>query len=171
MIITTIREHVIPAACSLLPDKMTSPEAVAMLIAIGVQESRFLHRRQLVGTDKRPVGPASGFWQFESGGGVRGVMNHPSSETHARYLLKELGYDDWSPENKNIWSWIQNNDVLAAGFARLLLWTLPDALPTQDQPEKGWAQYVSAWRPGKPHPDTWNDAWDVAWDLSPAGQD
>ena len=48
-----------------LPDRMLSDEAVTMMLAIGYQESRFEHRRQI-------RGPARGFWQFEHGGGVVG---------------------------------------------------------------------------------------------------
>lgn len=59
----------------------------------------------------------------------------------------------------------KHNDVLAAVFARLLLWTLPDALPDVHSYEDGWHQYVSAWRPGKPHPATWRGLYGVAWDA------
>lgn len=37
---------------------MTSPQEIAMLYAIRLQEGRFLHRRQL------GDGPARGLWQF-----------------------------------------------------------------------------------------------------------
>jgi len=54
--------------------------------------------------------------------------------------------------------------VLVSGeslsFARLLLWTLPSALPTTA--DEGWTQYLDAWRPGKPHPATWAGHWATA---------
>ena len=43
------RPGAITEALSLLPDRMASDEAIVMLLAIGLQESRFQHRRQLVG--------------------------------------------------------------------------------------------------------------------------
>jgi hypothetical protein len=44
-----IRRGPIAAALSLLPDRMTSPEAVVQMLAIGLQESRFEHRHQIGG--------------------------------------------------------------------------------------------------------------------------
>ena len=70
----------------LLPAKMDSPQARAMLKAIALQESRFEHRKQI-------GGPARGFWQFEQGGGVRGVLNHPYSREHIRRILTGKGLD------------------------------------------------------------------------------
>lgn len=43
----------IDEALQLLPRKMDSKEARLMLLAIGYQESRFQHRRQLVGNPPR----------------------------------------------------------------------------------------------------------------------
>ena len=51
-----IRDVVIPAALHMLPGHMDSPEARAMLLAIGLQESKLTYRRQV-------GGPAHGFWQ------------------------------------------------------------------------------------------------------------
>jgi hypothetical protein len=139
-----IRDHVFPAAFSLLPERMDSPEARTMLLAIGLQESRFDHRHQI-------GGPARGFFQFERGGGVRGVLNHHASKQHAIVACRGLRYYDMA--DNAIYSAIEHNDTLACVFARLLLWTLPQRLPTTA--EDGWAQYLDAWRPGKPHPETW----------------
>ena len=57
MIVNPIPDILDPAA-KLLPG-MDSAKARVMLLAIGLQESRFEHRRQI-------GGPARGFWQFES---------------------------------------------------------------------------------------------------------
>lgn len=148
-----IKDIAIPAALKLLPANMDSPEARAMLIAIGLQESRFVHRRQI-------GGPARGFWQFEQGGGVRGVLNHPASRPAICSVLLLLDYD-MTPEAS--YEAIEHNDVLAVCFARLLLWTLPEALPRRDDPEEAWAQYIEAWRPGRPHRATWDAFYQQAW--------
>jgi hypothetical protein len=59
-----------PTFWNLLPCRFASNEAIVMLLAIGLQESRFQHREQI-------GGPAVSFWQAEkSGGMVRGVLNH-----------------------------------------------------------------------------------------------
>lgn len=66
-----VRDNLIPAAARLLPGVAFTPEAKVMLLAIGLQESRFEHRRQI-------KGPARGFWQFEAGGGTAGVLRQRS---------------------------------------------------------------------------------------------
>ncbi len=147
--------HVIPAASSLLPEPMRSPQAAAMLLAIALQESGTTHRRQ---TDN---GPACGFWQFEKGG-VIGVRTHRASADYLASALVTLRYPADS-EAAYLQEAITDNDVLACVFARLLLWTLPEPLPNRDEPLKGWTQYMDAWRPGKPHGERWarnfTDAW------------
>lgn len=46
---------------------MDSTEARVMLLAIGLQESRFINRFQIVQGKPGAKGPARGFWQFEQG--------------------------------------------------------------------------------------------------------
>ena len=51
-------------------------------------------------------------------------------------------------------------DPQAAAAARLLIYSLPGKLPTTST--DGWAQYLDAWRPGKPHAATWAAHWATA---------
>jgi hypothetical protein len=146
---------VIPAAYTLLPDKMCSREATVLMLAIALQESRAKHRRQV-------RGPARGFWQFEHGGGVIGVMNHPASRDHCDAVLGALCYPI---DSEAVYAALEHNDVLAACFARLLLWTDPRALPLVGSIEEAWAYYLRNWRPGKPHPATWRDCYVMAMNL------
>jgi len=149
-----VRNAVIPAIYELLPSTMDSPEARAMLLAIALQESRFEHRRQT-------GGPAVSFWQFEVNG-VRGVLNHPASRRYITPILKTLLYND---DETECHAAILDNDILAAVFARLLLWTLPQALPKSDQPGEAFDQYSAAWRPGKPRREHWQANFETAWSL------
>lgn len=137
---------------------MDSRAARAMVLAICLQESRLTHRAQV-------GGPARGYAQFELGGGVRGVLTHPASRPHIQAVLAALDYTT-AASAEACWIAIEHNDILAAAFARLLLWTLPGALPAQDAPGAGWAQYIAAWRPGKPHRETWNAFYDQAWRMT-----
>ncbi len=127
-------------------DVRDTPQARVMMLAIGLQESRFTHRRQMGN------GPATGFWQFESGGGVRGVLNHQASKYKAHELCEARGVD---PVTQKVWAQLEADDVLAAGFARLLLLTDPRALPDVTNSVGAWDCYTRNWRPGKPHIDTW----------------
>lgn len=135
----------IEPALALLPAKMDTPAARVMLLANGLQESRFVHRRQI-------SGPAVGFWQFERGGGVLGVLTHPSSWELSRALCAAR---DVEPTTTDVYNSLSHDDVLAAGFARLLLWTDPQRLPPLGDVDGAWSLYLRTWRPGKPHPQTW----------------
>ena len=140
---------------SLLPERMDSPQGRAMLLAIGLQESRFEHRKQI-------GGPARGYFQFEQGGGINGVLTHPSTAKIITGVCAEL---DITPDMFTCYDAVAYNDPLAVCFARLLLWTLPSSLAAKAEPKKGWLQYISAWRPGKPKPDTWDDYFNQAWEA------
>ena len=139
-------------ALSLLPAKMDSAAARCQMLAIGLQESRFLHRRQI-------GGPARGFWQFEKGGGVRGVLFHATTQEQAQVVCKARGV----PATMDaVYEALDKDDVLAAAFARLLLWTDPRPLPALGDAGTAWALYQRTWRPGKPHPQTWGDLYSRA---------
>lgn len=152
----TLREVIAGAinpALALLPASMDRPEARIMLLAIGLQESRFEHRRQLVGNPPRPVGPAKSFWQAEQGGGmVHGVRLHPATSAAAAHLYQARGV---LARDAAIWDAIEKDDVLAAGLARLLLWSDPGRLPAVGDEQGAWNLYLRTWRPGKPHAQTW----------------
>lgn len=150
----------INAGLQLLPPNMTSPAAKALLIAIGLQESGFLVRTQ------HNNGPARGFWQFEKGGGVRGVMKHKASERLAMQVCLKRGVPF---VDKVIWEELAQDDVLAAAFARLLLWTAPKPLPSLGQTMESWSYYNDLWRPGKPHPERWDGNYGRALDLLEEG--
>lgn len=149
----------IPAALALLPPTMTSPEAQAMLLAIGFQESRFATRRQI-------GGPARGFWQFELAGGVAGVLTHPVTKPTIDHVLDELRYP---PAASACYDAIEHNDVLAAIFARLLLYTAPARLPGPYDADRAWRIYEDTWRPGKPHHESWVNSYARAWALVEPG--
>lgn len=149
------REIALIPAIDLLPVSMGSPAAQAMVIAICLQESGLINRRQI-------DGPARGYAQFERGGGVIGVLTHASSKSHALDVCKKL---DYPPTIAAVYEAIEHNDVLMAAFARLLLWTLPGTLPNQTETDKGYKQYIAAWRPGKPHPEFWPKNFQLAWSV------
>jgi hypothetical protein len=130
-------------ALALLPAKMETDAACVMLLAIGLQESRFEHREQV-------GGPAHGFWQFEKSG-VAGVLGH--SET-AQYADLICAAQNVLPAIASVYVHLATDDVLAAGFARLLLWTDPAQIPTDA--DGAWRLYLRTWRPGKPRRETWD---------------
>lgn len=150
--IDTLRTAVDQALRELLPPQMDTAEARVLGIAIGLQESRGIHRRQLT-PDGRPKGPAAGLWHFEIGGGCTGVLRHASSRY---WMVRACRMRGVEPLPRPLWDAIQTDDILAAAAARLLLFTDPLRLPAITDAEGGWHYYIRNWRPGKPHRHTWD---------------
>lgn len=144
MTLDEITKTAILPALSLIGVKNTQ-EALVELLAIGLQESRFIYRRQI-------GGPARSFWQFEQGGGVNGVLNHQVTQVKARALCAAREVDATPVA---VYNRLEHDDVLGAGFARLLLLSDPRPLPGLGKADDAWAYYLRNWRPGKPHPQTW----------------
>lgn len=134
----------------------SSKEAERFMLAIALQESRVKYRKQ-IGQQGMPTGPANSYWQFERGGGVKGVLNHASTKNR---IAKILALYDINNSEQDVWEAMRYHDIVAACMARLLIFTLPNKLPTTAQ--QGWDQYISAWRPGKPHRATWDGFWNQA---------
>lgn len=156
-VIDLVQHYVIPAAYALLLPKMESDHATAMLLAIGLQESRFQYRKQLNG------GPAHSFWMFEAAG-VAGVLRHARTRAYVDPVLTTLCYEHLHDRIASCYNIIEHHDVLACCFARWLLWTFPLPLASDDQPELAWKMYVECWRPGTPRRETWDAYYQQAWE-------
>lgn len=142
-----INRDILAPGLRLLPAKMDTTAARVLLLAIGLQESRLIHRRQI-------GGPARGLWQFERGGGVQGVLSHPASRELAREVCRACGVE---PTSAAVYPALERDDRLAAAFARLLLWTDSRPLPAPAAgAQAAWDYYTRNWRPGKPHRQTWD---------------
>jgi hypothetical protein len=135
-----------------LPGKFDSREATVLLLAIGLQESRFLHRQQV-------GGPARSFWQFERGGGVRGVLTHEATARHAHAVCVLRGI---APTAESVYARMLDDDLLGCGFARLLLYSDPASLPPLGHAQAAWDYYIRTWRPGRPHRASWNGLYEQA---------
>ena len=151
-----LRHAVIQPALRLLvsvsgKQALASHPAEVMLLAIALQESNAEHRWQV-------KGPARGWWQFERGGGLAGVLRHRSSGEIAETLIAELGL---SASRDAAWEALPYSELLQAGLARLLLWTdaRPLLLPMPEHEEQAWDIYRDVWRPGKPHRERWSASW------------
>lgn len=129
--------------------------AEVMLLAIAGQESGFRARAQVIAGGGK--GPARGLWQFERGGGVVGVLQHRATAKAAQTVCDALLVP---VDPINVHAALEQNDVLACAFARLLLWTDPGSLPGEQT--AGWQCYLRNWRPGKPHPEVWPARWNAA---------
>lgn len=139
-----------------LPAKMESDQARLMMLTIQKQEDPEERRYQLVKrtpktlpanivNDKWAKGPARGLWQFEQGGGARGVLEHQSTKSLAVDICNRYGV---LPSPGACWRALEGNDEFAACFARMLLWTDAGALPEANDVEAAMALYLRTWRPG-----------------------
>lgn len=155
IVLQHIIRSAIDPALALLPPKMGTDAAVVQMLATGLQESRFQYRAQKIAGQPYVKGPARGFWQMERGGGVFGVMTHQATNEFAHYVCAVRGvpFDSVIVHAK-----LEEDDILAAAFARLLLWADPKPLPsTESSHEDAWQCYLRNWRPGKPRRETWDE--------------
>lgn len=144
MELATVFKDIIVPAMAELPVSMTGDKASTMLLTIGLKESLFVYRYQVIGGGKK--GPARSFWQAEEGGGmVTGVMGHKATEALARKLCEKHMV---SFTTRAVWLAIETDDVLACALARLLLWTDPYPLPATNDTEEAFKTYLRVWRPG-----------------------
>lgn len=141
-----------------IPRNYDTPEARVMLLTIGLQESRFIFRAQ------QPSRIARGFYQFENGGGVRGVLTHAASAREIERVLGKIHVD-----RADVYTAIEWHDQLATVMARLLLYTDPRPLPAVTDTAGAWQLYLRCWRPGKPHQSTWPTFHKAAVDLITRG--
>lgn len=153
----TFVDTAIDPALALLPPRMDSQEAVALLVAIALQESGLKYRRQI-------GGPALGFLQWELPQ-VGLVLRHPVVGPLARKVLAELVYEPGDPPHEHIHAAMEHNDILNAAFSRLLLW--PDAapLPKRGDVQGSLATHLRVWRPGRPRPLDWPANYVRAWNA------
>jgi hypothetical protein len=138
--------RIIRPALALLPSRLTSDPAVVLLLCIMLQESALKYRWQVVDLNNpERKGPARGLAQFELGGGVKGVCTHAASRAPAADLCARRGV---AFEQRAIWEALDDDDLLAAGLARLLLFTDAQLLPAIGAVETAWRYYLRVWRPG-----------------------
>jgi hypothetical protein len=138
-------------ALKLLPPEMDSRPARLLVLAICLQESGLKYRTQV-------GGPARGYPQFERAG-ISAILTNSKTMMQASTVCGSL---DLASDATSVYAAIALNDVLAAAFARLLLFSLPMPLPAPDDIWGAWEQYVEAWRPGKPRRNDWEANHDQA---------
>lgn len=142
---------------ALLGGPQPNDDARRFLLAIAQQESGQALNARYQGSPSAAPGPARGFWQFEQGGGVAGVLGHNSSSALASKVCAGCIV---VRQTSSVWRALEGHDLLATSFARLLILTHPKALPKTEQ--EGWDQYMNLWRPGKPHREVWPGNWQRA---------
>jgi len=130
-------------------------EARVIVHAICGQETDWAARLQY-------GGPARGWYQFEKGGGVQGVLTHPSSKDKIKTVCDALLI---SCDVNTVYEAVAWNGFLATAMARLLLYTDAAPLPKVGNVQGAWDYYLRNWRPGAPHPEVWPGKYTVSQGL------
>lgn len=136
------------------PKPPASAEAKVMLLAIAGQEADWKYRAQI-------GGPARGYWEFEPSG-VAGLFTLHSTMAMATHMALAAKVPPHAPD---VYHALATNNNLAAGFARLLLWSDPRPLPEIEDEDGAWDYYLNLWRPGRPGPDRWSACYQAAVDA------
>lgn len=134
--------------------QMASDDSKRFLLAVALQESRLLYRKQL------NSGPARGFWQCEVNpkAAIGGVLDHKQA---GAWLREACAYYSIPAQRTVIWEAVTYHDRLATIVARLTLWCDPFLVPRTEA--GAWECYAErTWKPGKPKVSTWPRNWAVA---------
>ena len=104
---------VIRPVLSWMGSRYSSVDAERMMLAIGIQESGFQHRRQIVGIAE--YGPARGWWQFER----PGVAEALRGDRHD--LIMRLGLPNDPDQLHSIIQWSEAGAAVCARQAVVAL--------------------------------------------------
>lgn len=151
-----IRRTAIWPALKLLPEGLGGERAEVILLAIGLQESGFEHRRPA-------FGPQRGFWRAAPVSGMVGaVLRHPAG---AGLAVEVCDARRVPPIDERIHAALEHDDVLAAAFARLLLHIEGERPPPLGDVAEAWSLYCRAWRPAAPQRQAWDRNYAQAMDA------
>ncbi|MDR3012719.1 MAG: M15 family metallopeptidase [Chitinispirillales bacterium] len=135
--------------------------ARGMLYAAGLQESNLTARFQAMPASSAVrKGEGRGLWQMRVDDVNRVLVG---GSTRARAETAANGYAG-SVNPHAVWATLEYDDILAAIFARLMLWPDPAALPepTGANERGAWDYYVRCWRPAPPRQQDWTANWRAA---------
>ena len=136
-------KSLIESTCSKLGDKYSSPEAVDLVLATGIVESRYEYIRQM------GDGPARSFWQVEPATAVDTLAHflvHRSQlmQKCAEASLVDLKY--WQTYDENVWAEILEKNIAAGiNHCRLKYWRVPKPMPnTIEGKADYWKKYYNS---------------------------
>jgi peptidoglycan L-alanyl-D-glutamate endopeptidase CwlK len=135
--------------------------ARAMLYAAGLQESNLTARFQAMpAASAVRKGAGRGLWQMRPDDVNRVLSGNSTRERSETAANKHVG----SVNPHAVWATLEYDDILAAIFARLMLWPDPAALPAPAaaNEQAAWDYYVRCWRPAPPRQQGWAANWRAA---------
>ena len=149
MISITQMRNLIKNTCSAMGSKYASDDAVDLVLATGIVESRYKYLRQL------GDGPARSFFQVEPASAIDNLVHYLKHRPKLMKKCAEASVVDvkyWQTYDEKVWADILEKNI-AAGIVhcRLKYWRVPKRMPntTQGQAEY-WKKYYNT-EQGKGH--------------------
>ena len=136
-------KSLIKNTCLKLGDKYASDEAVNLLLATGVVESRYEYIRQL------GDGPARSFWQVEPATYVDNLIHYLKHRPELMRKCAEasmVNIKHWQDFDEKLWEEILEKNIAAAiVHARLKYWRVPKRMPsTLEGQADYWKKYYNS---------------------------
>ena len=156
MISITQIESLVKDTCSQLGSKYASDEAVKLVVATGIVESRYEYIRQM------GDGPARSFWQVEAATAVDNLAHYLKHRPKLMSKCADASYVDlkhWQNFDEKIWEEILEKNI-AAGIVhcRIKYWRVPKRMPnTIEGMANYWKKYYNT-EQGKGNPEHFIDA-------------
>ena len=128
--------------CSKMGEKYASPEAVELVLATGIVESRYEYIRQM------GDGPARSFWQVEPASAVDNLMHYLKHRKSLMGKCAEASMVDlkhWQNSDELVWADILEKNI-AAGIihCRLKYWRVPKKMPSTIEGQAAyWKKYYN----------------------------
>ena len=132
----------IASTCSKLGDKYASKEAVDLVLATGIVESRYEYIRQM------GDGPARSFWQVEPASAVDNLAHYLVHRSRLMQKCAEASLVDvkhWQNYDERVWADILEKNI-ASGIihCRLKYWRVPKKMPnTLEGQADYWKKYYN----------------------------
>ena len=142
MISVSQMRSLVADTCSKMGEKYASPEAVDLVLATGIVESRYEYIRQM------GDGPARSFWQVEPASAVDNLMHYLKHRKSLMGKCAEASMVDlkhWQNYDELVWAEILEKNI-AAGIihCRLKYWRVPKRMPnTLEGQAAYWKKYYN----------------------------
>ena len=149
-------KSLVTEVCTDMGEKFASKDAVNLIVATGIVESRYEYLRQM------GDGPARSFWQVEAATAVDNLAHYLKHRPDLMKKCAEASMVDikhWQNFDEKVWEKILEKNI-AAGIvhARLKYWRVPKRMPnTHEGQADYWKKYYTT-EGGKGDPEEFVEA-------------
>ena len=141
----------IKSVCTKMGDKFASDDAVSLVLATGIVESRYEYVRQMGN------GPARSFWQVEAATAVDNLAHYLKHRKSLMGKCAEASLVDlkhWQSYDEKLWEEILEKNI-AAGIihCRLKYWRIPKRMPSSIEGQADYSKKYYNTEGGKGDPE------------------